>query len=199
LATGDDARSRQVILNLYLAGHPIVDICDRVIAQAFHGLGAAWQHGTIEVYQERRGCEISVAVLHELGRMLPAPSADAPYAIGGTLEDDPYTIPNTMVELVLQEAGWRAESHGSCNPATTLAAAIRERRPDLFWLSVSTMQGEREWLSQYRIVFQAATEERVPIAVGGRAMTPELRRSMTYSAYCDSLRHLVGFAEALKR
>jgi methanogenic corrinoid protein MtbC1 len=199
LEAGNEARSRQVLLNLYLAGHPTVDISDRVIAPAFHALGSAWQHGTIEVYQERRACEICVAVLHELKGMLPSPATDAPYAIGGTLADDPYALPNTMVELVLREAGWRAESHGTCNPAATLAAAIRERRPGLFWLSVSTMDSENQWLSEYGIVSQAAAEEKVPIAVGGRAVTPELRHKMTYAAYCDSLRHLVGFAEAIKR
>jgi methanogenic corrinoid protein MtbC1 len=102
-----------------------------------------------------------------------------------------------MVELVLREAGWRAESHGPGNPAATLAVAIRERRPDLFWLSASTMDSESQWLSEYQVVAQAAAEEVVPIAVGGRALSPELRQKMSYSAYCDSLRHLVGFAEAI--
>ncbi len=199
LEAGDEVSSRQGILNLYLAGHSAIEICDQVIAPAFHALGSAWQHGSIEVYQERRGCEICACLLHDLESMLAPPGPAAPYAIGATLADDPYTLPNRLVELVLREAGWRAESYGSCNPGATLAAAIRQRRPGLFWLSVSTIDTESQWLSEYQLVSQAAAEEKVPLAVGGRALTPELRQQMSYSAYCDNLRHLVDFAEAIKR
>jgi methanogenic corrinoid protein MtbC1 len=199
LEAGDETQSRHAVLKTYVAGSSAVEICDQVIAPAFHALGAAWQHGAIRVYQERRACEICIVLLHELEGMLPPTAADAPYAIGGTLAGDPYTLPNTMAELVLREAGWRAESHGSGNPAATFAAAIRERRPDLFWLSVSAMDSKSEWLSEYKVISEAAAEQAVPIAVGGRAITPEIRRKMSYSAYCDTLQHLVSFVEAIRR
>lgn len=197
LQAGDEQRSRQTIVNLYLAAHRIADVCDAVIAPAFEALGSVWQHGELEVYQERRGCEICMAVLHELKGLLPAPAEGAPYAIGGTLTQDPYTLSNAMVELSLREAGWLAESHGGGNPGATLAAAIKERRPDMFWLSVSTFDSPEEFVAEYQAVAAAALECGVPIAVGGRALAPAVRQQMTYAAYCDKLRHLVAFAEAL--
>jgi methanogenic corrinoid protein MtbC1 len=197
LKVGDDLQSRQIILNLYLARRTMTDICDRVIAPAFHGLGDAWQHGEIEVYQERRGCEITLRILHELQGMLPDPLDHASYALGGTLESDYYTLPNAMVELTLREQGWLAESHGCGNPADTLAAAIHERRPRLFWLSASTFESPDAFLHEYRTVQEAASAADVAIAVGGRALTPELRRQMTYSAYGDNLRHLAGYVDSL--
>jgi methanogenic corrinoid protein MtbC1 len=198
LRVGDQAGSRQVVMNLYLGGHSAVDICDEVIAPTFHAIGDAWCEGVVQVYQERRACEICMSILREMVSIMPPPREDAPYAIGGTLWDDPYTLPNAMVELALREAGWRAESHGIGNPAGTLAAAIRDRRPDLFWLSVSTLHDEETWLKEYAIIAKAAEEPRVSVAVGGRALTPERRQRMTYAAYCDTLRHLIGFVQAVK-
>jgi hypothetical protein len=128
--------------------------------------------------------------------MLPALAEDAPYAIGGTLSSDPYTLANAAAELSLREAGWLAESYGCGNPGSTLAAAIREQRPQLLWLSVSTFSSVDEFCDEFAIVSEAAATQGVPLAVGGRALAPEIRRRMTYSAYCDSLRCLVSFAQA---
>ncbi len=197
LARGDEAASRQIIINLYMAGDSAVDIIDGVIGPTFISLGSAWQHGEIEIYQERRGCEICMGVLRELRGMLGPASDDAPRAIGGTLSADPYTLATAAAEVALLEAGWRAQSHGCGNPGFTLAAAIRDIRPDLFWLSVSTLDSEEEFLEGYEQVSLAAGECDVPVAVGGRALAPELRKRMSYAAYCDNLGHLVAFAEAL--
>jgi hypothetical protein len=35
------------------------------------------------------------------------------------------------------------------------------------------------------------------LALGGRALTRELREQIRYSAYCESMSALVGFAESL--
>ncbi len=198
LEAGDEQRGRQVIFNLYLARHSLVDICDKVMAEAFHALGHQWQHGQIEVYQERRGCEICMQILHELRGVQSPLAVDAPHAIGGTLEYDPYTLPNAMVEIVLREAGWRAESHGTCNPAATIAAAVRERCPRLLWLSFSTYSTEQALVADYQAVWQAAAELGIPVVVGGRALTAEIRQQMNYSAHCDTLRHLVAFVRTLE-
>ena len=37
------------------------------------------------------------------------------------------------------------------------------------------------------------------LAVGGRALTEDLRKRMTYSAYCDNMQHLEAFANTLYR
>jgi excisionase family DNA binding protein len=199
LAAGDEARGRQVILDLYLAGHSVADIGDRVIAPTFGALGLAWQHGEIEVYQERRGCEICNHVLFELKSLLPTLPEDGPRAIGGTLTGDPYTLPNAMAEIALREVGWLAQSLGCGNPAETLAAALRESQPRLFWLSVSAVGSVPSFLDQYDALHEAAASAGVPIVVGGRALTADVRTEMSYAAFCDNLRHLQAFARTLAR
>jgi methanogenic corrinoid protein MtbC1 len=199
LLAGDEEQVRRIIFDLYLSGQTTSDICDRVIAGAFHEIGHGWECGQVVVYRERRACELALKVLHELRRAIPAPALESPTALGGTIEGDPYGLPTTMVELALHEIGWRATSLGTMLPLATLAEALRENQPELLWISVSAIQSLPEFLDEYGRLQQVATGLGTAVAVGGRALTADVRQQMTYSAYCDTLRHLVTFAHSMKR
>ena len=140
LLAGDEDQCRRIVFDLYLAGQTACDICDRVLAAAFHDIGDGWECGEVVVYRERRGCEIALKALHDLRLAVRVPPLDAPVAIGGALEHDPYRLPTTMVEIALREAGWRATSLGTLLPAATMGEAIRENRPQLLWVSVSSIE-----------------------------------------------------------
>lgn len=199
LLAGDEDRVRRIVFDLYLAGQNVCDICDRVVAEAFHDIGDGWQCGEVAVYRERRGCEIALKALHDLRLTVRAPSADAPLALGGALEFDPYRLPTTMVEVALLEAGWRASSLGTMLPTSTLVEAVRENQPDLVWVSVSSIASMDEFLGGYSQLYEIATAMGAAVVVGGRALTDEVRQQMDYSAYCDTLRHLVDFVDTLAR
>lgn len=198
LIVGDAEQVRRLAIDLYLSGQRTVDICDKVLAEAFHRIGERWEHGDVEVYQERRAVEIVVRILYELREMLPNLAPEAPVAFGGTLSGDQYILPTTMSELVLREAGWRANSFGTNLPAPTLAAALTGNRPLLCWLSVSHVGDRATFLADYQQVFDAATQVSTAMVVGGRALDVELRREMQFAACCDNLRRLVGFADSLR-
>lgn len=198
LVSGDAEQARRLTIDLYLSGQRTVDICDKILAEAFHRIGEQWGHGTVEVYQERRAVEIVVRILYELREMLPDAAPSAPIAFGGTLSGDQYILPTTMAELVLCEAGWRANSFGTNLPAATLAAALVGNRPLLTWVSVSNVADRGTFLADYQQVFAAANQAGAAIVVGGRALDAELRQEMQFAAYCDNLRHLVGFADSVR-
>ncbi|MBK8913394.1 MAG: B12-binding domain-containing protein [Phycisphaerales bacterium] len=193
----DDERVRRVIFDLYLAGRTMVEICDRAIATAMHEIGRAWEAGRIEVYQERRAVEVCSSVIGELRRLRAAPLPDAPLALGGALAPDPYTLASQMVELVLLEAGWRAQSLGIGHPVETLASAIGAKRPRVFWLTASSVENPEQFAADCRRLCGAAREHGAALVVGGRALSEGLRRELEYHAYCDNLRHLTSFAESL--
>jgi len=197
LETGDENAIRDLILGSYLAGASAVEILDDLIAPAFRAIGERWAHGAVSIYAERRAVELCSRELHRLRLFLPAPAPDAPRAIGGTLVGDPYSLPTTMLEIALCEAGWRAQSYGCGLPASTLVEALREVRPEMFWLSVSTFDSVDTFLADYATLYAAACERGIPVLVGGRMLTSELRGRIEYSAYGDNLRHAVAFARAL--
>ena len=197
LIAGDDAVCRQIAVDMYLAEHSVSVLCDDAFAAAFREIGERWSCGEAEVYQERRGCEITLRLLHELRVILPAPPADAPLAIGGATSGDQYSLGTTMAELVLRDAKWNAVSLGDNLPFETLSAAIKQQRPRLFWLSCSHIANESEFLAGYSELYDEFGMD-VAFVVGGYALSDGLRQQMKFSAYCDNMQHLEGFAQTLR-
>ena len=101
-----------------------------------------------------------------------------------------------MAELVLREAGWNANSLGDNLPFATLAAAIEENRPRLFWISASHIDNEGTFLNGYQELYDSFGLNGA-VVVGGRALVPEIRQKMKYAAYCDNLQHLEAFARTV--
>ncbi len=196
LISGDDPRCRQIAIDLYLAEHSLAVICDDVIAAAFREIGDRWACGTAQIYQERRGCEISLRLLHEMRALLPPAPTDAPIAIGGAASGDQYCLGTTMAELVLRDMKWNATSLGDNLPFETVGAAIREYQPKLFWLSCSHMADEAEFLSGYTRLYDEFGVD-VAFVVGGYALSESIRQQMKYAAHCDNMQHLEGFAQTL--
>ncbi len=197
LLVGDEAACRQTIFDLWLAGQRLSEICDRVIAGAFADIGDKWACHEAEVYQERRACEIVIRALHELRSAIP-PGDPQFVALGGTAEGDQYIIPTTAAELVLRDSGWQAHSLGSSIPFASLAVAIREHQPQLFWLSVSHVADPTRFLQDFQLLNAAAAEAGTAITVGGFALDGVLRQQMRYSAFCDTMQHLEEFASTLR-
>jgi methanogenic corrinoid protein MtbC1 len=134
--------------------------------------------------------------LHDLRKFLPPPPDDAPLAIGGAATGDQYSLGTAMAELVLRDAKWNAVSLGDNLPFETLAQAIRDQRPKLFWLSCSHIADETAFLAGYRELYDDFGME-VAFVVGGYALTESIRQQMKYSAYCDNMQHFEGFAQTL--
>ena len=195
LLEGDEDRSRQIVLDLYLSGQSLSRICDEVISGAFSDIGDRWACNQADVYEERRACEIAVRILHEL-RMAVPPGDPQWMAMGGTLEGDQYMLPTTMVELVLRTGGWNAQSLGTGIPVTSLAVAIREQRPRLFWLSVSHIPDIEAFVRDLPQIRAATEEVGVPLVLGGFALTSEVRERIAggREVFCDSMQELEAFA-----
>jgi methanogenic corrinoid protein MtbC1 len=198
LLRGDESRCRQIAIDLYLAEHSLSVICDDLFAEAFRQIGHRWSSGEAEIYQERRGCELTLRVLHDLRALLALPSADSPLAIGGTTRGDHYSLGTTMAELVLTDVKWNAVQLGENLPFHTLAAAIRKDRPKLFWLSCSHITNKSDFITGYNRLYDEFGLD-VAFVVGGYALTEEIRQQMKYAAYCDNMQHLEGFAQSLRR
>lgn len=198
LLTGDEHRARRVVIDLYLAKHPRSVIFDEVIAASFREIGQRWACHTAEVYQERRGCEIAMRILFDM-RRFQSPTPGKWTATGGTIEGDLYALPSTMAELILRDAGFQATTLGTSIPFSSLIQAVHETRPKLFWLSVSHIAPDLDFLSAFAELSKACTLSGAALVVGGRALNMELRQRMTYSAFCDNMQHLEAFATTLQR
>jgi excisionase family DNA binding protein len=196
LVAGEEQQARGIILDLFVANHDLAAILDEVLARSLNEIGDLWSCGDADVYQERRACEISLRILHEIRQAIPEPEPTAALAIGGTPECDPYHVPNAMVDLILRRGGWNTHNLGVGLPFATLRAAIAHHRPRLFWMSVSHIESEMDFVRDYEALYASAPPE-TAFVVGGKALHERLRRRIHYASFCDNLRHLETFARSL--
>ena len=192
---GDEKACRRVLSQWFAIEQKFAKLADELIAHTFHRLGEMWSCQNLEVYEERRGCEICTQLLYELRRLIPEPAPNAPLAVGGSPEGDHYSLPSQMVEIVLRECGWRPSNLGVNLPLRTLAVAVRRSTPKLFWLSVSHIEDTEDFLRSYREFCNMIPTETV-IVLGGRALDDRIRPQLKYTAHCDNLQQLARFATA---
>ena len=183
---------RRGLIQLFLAGHAVWELGDKLISRIMFEVGHRWECAEVDVYQERLGWEIITRCLYELRGMIKSPAVDAPLAIGGTPEGDPYSLASTLVELVLCEHGFRAVNLGSNVPISSLDRAIERLTPKLFWLSVSSIEHLDSFVLDYNRLFEHHGKL-VPIVVGGRALDESVRSRIQYSVFCDRLSILNTF------
>ena len=194
---GNETTCRQLIFDVYLAGHPISVICDQVIASAFHEIGDHWECGDLEVFQERRACEIAGRMIHELRQTVPLPDGDSPLAFGSTLDGDPYMLAVGMAELVLRDLGWNASSLGHMLPFDTIRVAVESLQPKLVWLSVSAIRDQERFVAEFNDLFLAVDAVGGSLVVGGRSLPSKLRRQLRFNTFCDSFQNLEDFSRSL--
>ena len=196
LSVGREEECREIMRR-----HLTEDQCSSLVAEEFltdamHAMGDAWKCSELDPYQERRACEICMRLIRELVDRLPNSHNDAPIAIGGTPSGDPYQLPTAMVELTLREHGWNASSLGNNLPMDCFLQAVHDCRPQLVWLSVSTIADLEFYVAEHNRFADALSDD-VILLVGGRALSDSVRPKLQYTAHCDSLSHLTELASAI--
>lgn len=198
LVAGDETMARRITIDLLQTKHPIWEIGDLVVAPALREIGTSWQCGDVAVWQERRGCEIVQRVIYELTNLVAAPPPDAPQAVGGTVEGDPYRLSTMLCEATLREAGWRAESFGSSIPIASLAQAMIDLRPPLAWISISHEVAPEDFAPEFNEHSRRIRAAGIALAVGGRAVDDSLAAALEFTVRCRTLDELRLFAAGLK-
>jgi len=198
LLADNELACHAIVFDLFLAGHAVSQIFDDVIAVAFRSIGEKWACREADVYQERCSCQVTLRVLHEL-RAKQVPPMPQLKAYGATIEGDQYSLPVAMSEIVLRSVGWDARLLGSSIPFDSMVNAIKRHQPGLFWLSVSYIRDEAEFIAGFNRVFEAASKTQTAIVVGGRVLTSEIRSMLRYTAFSDTMRHLEEFGKTLSR
>jgi len=197
LLTGQNESARQIIFDRLASQHSLSELFDQVIAAAFETIGERWACGEADVYQERLACEIIQRILVELRMMQAVPTLGS--AIGATLEGDHYALASMMVQLVLREQGMNATMLGTAIPGDSCGRAVRSNKPQIFWLSVSHVTDRAKFLDEFSRLSSACHDSGSALIVGGRALTPELRATMVYSAFCDTMQQLDRFAMTFQK
>jgi excisionase family DNA binding protein len=178
----------------FRAGTRLCEICDDWFVPALATVGQRWAEGEIAIFEERAASLATLACLARLEALLPPASEHAPLAICATPANDPYSIATAMSSLALREIGWRSLPLGAGLPTASLLDAVNARRPRLVALSVGVVEDHATFLGDYAQLRRATREHRAALVVGGRGLTPELRRQLHFDFLGETLGHLIDFA-----
>ena len=196
LLAGEEVRVEQIFFDLYLNSNPLHSIFDRLIAESFQKIGELWECENADVYQERRSCEICQRLFYRIRQLIPEPKSSL-VAFGGTLSGDNYTLATIMTELVLRRQGYAATSLGNSIPGHSFVKAVHELMPSLVWISVSFVPDRDLFVGEFNQLAESCEKQGAALVVGGQALTPELRRKIKFSAYCDTMAQLNMFVKTL--
>lgn len=198
LLEGNESKCKELLMYLYINRSTMAEIFDTVVAPAFEQIGEMWRQGRLEIFVERRACEICMNSMRELRSCLSPPAADAFTAMGGTIANDHYLLPTLAVEMTLSSQGWQANSLGSNLPFETMLKAVESQRPDLFWISVSHVVDANSLVGEFN-QFAASIPPETTLIVGGSALSDSFRAQIRNAVCCSNLSQLVASVRNFKR
>ncbi len=175
-------------------GASLAALCDGPIRRAMHVIGDLWRHDPDGVVIEHRATDACVQALASLRAAIPPPP-DAPVALGGAPEDDPYMLPSAMAALVLALEGFRTINLGADTPTAAFYRAVAWHRPVLIWISASAPVPVAQ--AHEISAFITGLPPEVTAAVGGRHAA-EIAEADPRVKVVASMTELVALARAAR-
>lgn len=191
LIGGQERALRRQVMDLLEKAVPLYVIFDRLITPVFQVIGEGWQQKRVMVFQERMSVEMISRLLYELRHDVLPSQVAGPLAMGATLPGDRYHLALHMVELALRGEKWQAQSLGTNLPGTSLAVAIQQFKPQLFWLSISYVDTPATLLEELRPVRAACKAHNCLLAIGGQAIDENISSRIAYDIRCSNITDLV--------
>lgn len=195
---GDEPCCRALLEPYYMQGHDFVQLADELIAPVFHQVGKMWETGEASVFQERRGCEVVIATLHHLRRLLPPLNSNAPTAVAATPGGDHAELPIRLAELVLREKGWNAIVLGISLPLEEIRSAVESRQADLCLLSATHLDDPEAFVEQVNRQLLEPTSEMTKWVIGGQAFPCVLKSHLKCERFSHSMAELVEYVSTLQ-
>ncbi len=191
----DDSRvARRMLVSAFLDGAPLSSLCDGPIRAALREIGVLAARSPEGMVDERRAIETCLQALMEIRSAVPE-SREAPIALGGAIETDPYILPSVMASAVLADLGFRAFNLGVDLPRVALVSAARTYSPVLVWRTVA-VEGA-SILPEAREIESLPADRRPAFVVGGRGLAAGDLRGTGNVHRLHSMGELAGFGRAL--
>lgn len=187
-----------LLQSLHLAGEPLAALIDGPMRESLAQVGELWRNDPDEgIYWEHRATQICIRALHRLRSLQLAPPSDAPVALGAAIDGDPYILPTLSAAVILQSIGYAAVDLGPDTPAASLASAIRDQRPALVWVSLTTPKLPKKLVGALARVAEASNEVGAALAVGGQELDAGIIRQIPGIFAGKTMVELSAFASAL--
>ena len=170
LEDGKFDSAQNLLMSLFIYGVSVAEIGDSYIKFALGVIGDG-VHTPELILSEHRATQTCIEVIQKFSQSV---SLDRPRftATGASFSKDPYILPSMLVALTLEEQGGHAANIGPNTPIEVLRCATTslepEQRPDLAWISISSVDDIRSQTAQINRFAWDCHECGILLAVGGR-------------------------------
>ena len=192
--SGDNRSLRQLFADYLGEGRSVARLFDQIVAPAMHSIGGAWATGNLNIYEEHRATETIRLVLASCKDIVVWPEDNAPVALSCALAPDTYCTAPLMTALVLQESGFRNLHLGANTPPSAVQNAIAAAEPALVVISVSSVTSETDTARSLQKLRDVTEQNDIALALGGRALSKDLRKKLSADFFGDTMEHLRAFA-----
>ena len=190
LRTGNAAVARGLIVSSYLSGLSVAALFDGPVRSAMERIGQLWQHEPRGIMVEHRATAICIESIAQLRGLLPVVHDDAPLAVGGAPQGDPYQLPTMMAAATLAEAGLRDINFGPNTPVELLAEEAIDRKARLVWLSISVDADPKGLRAGVKKLADQLAKREIDLVLGGRFASACVPRSMSNVTLAASMSDL---------
>lgn len=206
LSGGDAQATHTFLLDLYLKGMPIAEVCDGPIRAAMHRVGELWrcerERGI--VVEHRATATILQAVGSLRATVTPSdaagagsdPRAGKPVALGGSPTGDPYLLPSILTAWVLADAGLDDINLGPETPIEAFVHAAEEYRPLVAWIACACVDA-RPTNKDLKRVLAALQPHGGTLVIGGRGFLEAPPPPLPGLSFCRSMAEVRGLADEL--
>ncbi len=171
LVAGNKHAVWQMLIGRFLEGASIAELGDGPIRSALCEIGSRLDHDADAIFLEHRATDLCIQVVQQM-RVLATTENKKFRATGGAIDEDPYLLPSMLVASIIVEHGGDATNLGPNTPIDVLRidSVMRppESRPELVWISVSTISDPVALSSQITSFAKECKEMGILLAVGGR-------------------------------
>lgn len=194
LRAGNDKAASGCITGLFLNGTSVAAICDGAIHGALEQIGELWKADPREILVEHRAVDICLHAVSVVRRMIGEPSENAPIALGGAPEGDPYLLPSMIAGTVLAECGYRDMNFGPDTPLELLAEEAQAKKARIVWLSVKGISDRAKLRTKIHDLSTRLETLGVSLVIGGSGVESLALRSTKLMHIMQTMSELAAFA-----
>ena len=213
LSDGDAQGTHAFLLNLYLEGMPIAEICDGPVKEAMHRIGEVWhcerERGIVIEHRATAALLQAIASLRAVVTPAPAPGGgpgDAgaspgpregkPVVLGGSPTGDPYLLPSILTAWVLADAGCDDVNLGPETPPEAFVHAVEDHKPLVAWIACAC-GGARPANEDLKRILRALQPHGGSLVIGGRGFVDAPPPPLPGMSFCRSMAEVRGFVDEL--
>ncbi|MDE3159266.1 MAG: methionine synthase [Acidobacteriota bacterium] len=167
-------------------GVPALDIINGPLMQGMAEVGRLFNNNELIVAEVLQSAEAMKAAVSHLERFMEkAEAATRGKVILATVKGDVHDIGKNLVEIILSNNGYRVINLGIKVPPEALIAACQQYKPDAIGLSGLLVKSTQQMVTTASD-FKAAGI-RVPLLVGGAALSEKFVRTRIAPAYSEAV------------